>query len=65
MATTKTASIGASVSRQASEVGAEVSSELGRVDRELRAFVKERPVLALLSAIAAGYMLGRVIRRLA
>ena len=35
-----------------------MSAELARVDRELRAFVKERPVLALLSAVAAGYVSG-------
>lgn len=63
MATTTTKSVGSMAEKRASEIGAEVSSELERVDRELRAFVKERPVLALLSAVAAGYVLGRLFRR--
>jgi hypothetical protein len=61
MATTK--SIGSGAEKRVTEIGAEVSTELERVDREVRAFVKERPVLALLSAVAAGYMLGRLFRR--
>lgn len=61
MATTMK-SVGGAAER-ASEIGAEVSSEIERLDRELRAFVKERPVLALASAVAAGYVLGRLFRR--
>jgi len=42
-----------------------MSAELGEIDEQLRAFVKERPVLALLSAVAAGYLVGRLMRRVA
>jgi len=47
----------------ASEIENEPSDTLARVDKEVRAFVKERPVLALLGAITAGYLIGRVLRR--
>jgi hypothetical protein len=39
-----------------------MGAELARVDEEVRAFVKERPILALLGAVAAGYVLGRMLR---
>jgi hypothetical protein len=42
-----------------------MNAELGELDEQLRAFVKERPVLALLSAVAAGYLFGRLMRRVA
>ena len=38
-------------------------SEIGRLDREFRALVKERPFLALVGAVAAGYLVGRVFAR--
>lgn len=41
----------------------DMSAELAKVDEQVRAFVKERPILALLSAVAAGYLVGRVFRR--
>lgn len=62
MATTRTATVTGG-SKATSERDA--STELARIDRDLRAFVKERPVLALLSAISAGYLAGRLLRRLA
>jgi hypothetical protein len=40
-----------------------MGTELARVDTQVRAFVKERPVLALLGAVAAGYLFGRLVRR--
>ena len=40
-------------------------AQFERLDGELRDFVKERPILALLGAVAAGYVVGRVLRRLA
>ena len=60
---TTTSNVAANASRQVSEIGNEVRSEFERVDRQLRAFVQERPVVALLSAIAAGYLFGRILRR--
>ena len=59
MANARTAAVTAGSKGTVDSAGA----ELERVDRELRAFVKERPVLALLSAIAAGYIVGRGMRR--
>ncbi len=61
MATTKSAS--ASGARMLSESTGDMRAELERIDEELRGFVKERPILALLSAVAAGYVLGRILRR--
>lgn len=53
----------ANASQTAEELGNEMSVQLERVDSELRAFVKERPIMALLGAVAAGYVLGRMLRR--
>ena len=53
----------ANAPQAAEEIGDEMSAQFERVDSELRAFVKERPVMALLSAVAAGYVLGRMLRR--
>ena len=50
-------------SQTAEEIGTEMSAQFERVDSELRAFVKERPILAVLSAVAAGYVFGRMLRR--
>ena len=61
MATTRTAA--ASGARAVADAGGELSAEMARIDQGVRAFVKERPVLALLGAITAGYLLGRVLRR--
>jgi hypothetical protein len=63
MATTTTSNLAANASRQANDIGNELRSEFERVDRELRAVVNERPVVALLSAVAAGYLIGRLFRR--
>jgi len=38
-------------------------AEIKRADRELRSFVAERPVLAVLMALTAGYVVGRIISR--
>lgn len=61
MATTKsaTASGGASLADTADEM----RSEIQDLDQRLKVFVKDRPILALLSAVAAGYLVGRVLRR--
>ena len=63
MATTTTSNLAANASRQPNDIGNELRSEFDRVDRELRAMVQERPVVALLSAVAAGYLIGRLLRR--
>ena len=47
----------------AAETEGQPSDMLARIDKEVRAFVTERPVLALLGAITAGYLIGRVLRR--
>jgi len=60
MATMKTATSGP---RTADGASGEMSAELSRLDEELRAFVKERPITALLGAVAAGYVIGRILRR--
>ena len=43
----------------------EMRAQIERFDGQLRDFVKERPILALLGAVAAGYVVGRVMRRIA
>jgi hypothetical protein len=63
MATTTTSNLASNTQRQVSDMTNDLRSELERYDRELRAVVKERPVVALLSAVAAGYLLGRLFRR--
>jgi hypothetical protein len=60
MATTKTVAGGTSA--PATTQGS-FGPEIERIDREVRAFVKERPILALLGAIATGYLAGRILRR--
>jgi hypothetical protein len=42
----------------------QLRSDLGDVDREVRNFVRENPLLALGIAIAAGYVVGRVLAKL-
>lgn len=61
MVTTKTAT--ASGVRAIGIDTGDMTTELARIDKQVRAFVKERPVLALLGAIATGYLFGRVLRR--
>jgi hypothetical protein len=39
----------------------QVRSELESFDRQFRTFVRERPFVALFGAVAAGYVLGRLI----
>lgn len=60
MATTRSAT--AAGPRGVADDGGDMGAELARVDEEVRAFVKERPILALLGAVAAGYVLGRMLR---
>jgi len=38
--------------------------ELERVNRQVRAFVAEKPVMAVLLALTAGYVAGRIVSRL-
>ncbi len=38
-------------------------SEIQRLDREVRALVKKRPLLALVGAVVTGYLVGRVLAR--
>lgn len=39
--------------------------EIERIDRSVRGFVSERPVTAVLLALATGYVVGRVLSRIA
>jgi len=39
-------------------------AELAEVDRRLRVLVREKPLIAVGIAVAAGFLLGRVLRRL-
>jgi DUF1009 family protein len=41
----------------------QASSEIQRLDREFRALVKNRPILALVGAVVTGYLVGRVLTR--
>ena len=43
---------------------AQLRSDLGDLDKEVRGFVRENPLIALGLAIAAGYVIGRVFSRL-
>jgi hypothetical protein len=63
MATSKMAT--ATDARSGADDNSEMRAQIERLDGELRELVKERPILALLGAVAAGYIVGRVMRRLA
>jgi hypothetical protein len=39
-------------------------AELGRVDRRVRKFVAEKPIMAVCLALATGYVVGRALSRL-
>ena len=42
----------------------EVAREaLSDVDKKVRAFVKERPGMCLMGAVAAGFIIGRIVSR--
>lgn len=61
MATTKSAT--ASGGSSLADTADEMRSEIQDLDQRLKVFVKDRPILALLSAVAAGYLVGRILRR--
>lgn len=63
MSTTRASTAVTSLSRQASDIGSEMSDQFAWIDRQVRAFVNQRPVQALLGAIAVGFLMGRVLRR--
>jgi len=47
------------------EAGVNVArAEINQIDEQVRDFVRQRPVVALLSAIGAGYFVARVFSRL-
>lgn len=60
MATTKSAAASGGTMADAAD---DMRSEMQDLDRRLKVFVQDRPILALLSAVAAGYLVGRVLRR--
>jgi hypothetical protein len=41
----------------------EIVNKVKEADAKLVAFVKERPVVALVAALAAGYVVGRLVSR--
>jgi hypothetical protein len=41
----------------------ELGGDFASVDKRLRAALRERPVAALVTAVAAGFILGRIIGR--
>ena len=40
------------------------STELSEIEAEVRRFVRDRPLLALGAAVAAGYVVGRILSKL-
>jgi hypothetical protein len=61
MSTTQSA-MAAGETRPTAESGGETSAQLEHIDAEVRAFVKERPILALVGVVVAGYVIGRLLR---
>lgn len=45
------------------DVGAELASQARAIDGAVRAFVVERPLVALGAALAGGFLLGRLLAR--
>jgi hypothetical protein len=39
-------------------------AEIDQIDEQVRAFVRERPVMAVLSAVGIGYVVARIFSRL-
>ena len=48
----------------AEEVAPRLVQKAKDADEKLVAFVRERPVVALCAALAAGYLVGRIVSRL-
>jgi len=47
------------------EAGVNVArAEIGQIDEQVRAFVRERPVVALFGAVGIGYFVARALSRL-
>ncbi len=46
------------------EVVPKIVEEVKKADEKLVAFVRERPIAAVVTALAVGYLIGRVITRL-
>ena len=61
MATTKSAT--ATGTGTMADTVNDMRGEFEQIDERLKTFVQERPIMALLSAVAAGYVVGRVLRR--
>jgi hypothetical protein len=53
---------GAKLGEQASQRLAEMRGEIGHLDRRTRRFVQDRPLTAVLTAVAGGYLLTNVAR---
>ena len=55
---------GAKLGEQASQRLAKMRGEIGRLDRRTRRFVQDRPLTAVLTAVAGGYLVARLANRL-
>jgi hypothetical protein len=51
------------LANEAREQMKRASAEFGTLDKELRAFVEEQPLLTLLGAAAAGFVVARLLAR--
>lgn len=50
---------------QAVESGVNLAlAEVGQLDDQVRTFVRERPVMALIGAVGMGYLVARIFSRL-
>jgi len=45
------------------DAGAELAAQARAIDQSVRAFVVERPLIALGAALAGGFLLGRLLAR--
>jgi hypothetical protein len=55
---------GAELTGEASQRLAEAREEINDLDRRARRFIQERPLMAVLAAVAGGYLVARLAHRL-
>jgi hypothetical protein len=55
---------GAELAREASQRLAEAREEMNHLDGRARRFIQERPLVAVLAAVAGGYLVARLANRL-
>ena len=54
---------GAKLAGEASQRLAEARDEINHLDRRARRFIQERPLVAVLAAVAGGYLMARLAHR--